>query len=339
MTPPEITAELPAPGPVMLAAARAAAPTRAEHDRLMAAIPAFAMIEQRSPARPVPLGERITVAAFNVERGRYPEAVARLLTDARVDVAMLTEHDIGMVRSDNRHTLSDLATPLGAGYAFAVEFVELGLGDSRERTWHAGKENAIALHGNAVLSRHRLADPARIALDDGGLWFDGVRNGERRIGGRIAAAARLADAARPLWFASVHLESHSDAEDRARQIDWLLRGLDRLAGGAAAVIGGDLNTNLLPTDPAGRAALFDDPSSVEPLFRSLRSAGFDWRAVNTSAPTQRTRQDGTPRPPFNRIDWLAVRGATGLSARNVAAVDATGQAISDHEMIVADIIM
>jgi len=337
MAPPEIAADLPAPGAALIAEARASAPTRAEHDRLTAAITAFGMIEQRPPARSAPVGDRLTVAAFNVERGRHPETAARLLAAARVDAAMLTEHDIGMARSGNRHTLRELAVPLGAGYAFAVEFIELGLGDSRERAWHAGSENAVALHGNAVLSRHRLADPARIALDDGALWFDGARNGERRIGGRMALAARLADAPRPLWLASVHLESHSDAADRQRQIDWLLRGLDRLAGGGAAVIGGDLNTNRLPTGPGALAAILDDPSGVEPLFRSLREAGFDWRTVNTTDATQRTRPDGTPRPPFNRIDWLAVRGVRGVAPRTIAAVDESGQAISDHELIVADI--
>ncbi|MBI3711204.1 MAG: endonuclease/exonuclease/phosphatase family protein [Proteobacteria bacterium] len=337
LSPSRIAAELPAPPPAIIAAARSAPHTREEHDRLSAAIPALATIEQVPPARPAPVGDRITVAAFNVERGSHPEAAARLIADARVDAALLTELDIGMARSGNRHTLRELAGPLGAGYALGVEFVELGLGDSRERAWHAGVENAIGLHGNAVLSRHRLTDPARIALDDGALWFDGARNGERRIGGRMALAARLADGKRPLWLVAVHLESHSDPADRARQIEWLLRGLDRMAGGAAAVIGGDLNTNKLPRDPSGLSALFDNPSAVEPLFERFRSAGFDWRTVNTTEPTQRTRPDGTPRPPFNRIDWLAVRGASGSSPRTVPAVDMTGRVISDHDMIVADI--
>ena len=103
------------------------------------------------------------------------------------------------------------------------------------------------------------------------------------------------------------------------------------------MIGGDLNTNRLPTGPGALAAILDDPSGVEPLFRSLREAGFDWRTVNTTDATQRTRPDGTPRPPFNRIDWLAVRGVRGMAPRTIAAVDDSGQAISDHELIVADI--
>src|SRR5262245_52508971 len=335
--PPEIVVDLAPPGPALIAEARGAAPTRAEHDRFAGLARALGQIEQRPPPRPAPVGARLTVAAFNVERGRHPAEIARLLAAERIDAAMLTEHDFGMARSDNRHTLREVAEAAGAGYAFAVEFVELGLGDSRERGWHAGKENAVALHGNAVLSRHRLADPARIALDDGALWFDGARNGERRIGGRMATAARLADAPRPLWLAAVHLESHSDPADRARQIDRLVRGLDRLADGAAAVIGGDLNTNKLPREPGALAALMDDPSAVEPLFAVFRAAGFDWRAVNTAGPTQRTRPDGTPRPPFNRIDWLAVRGVSGRAPRTVAAVDASGQAISDHELIVCEV--
>ena len=338
LSPLKIASELPSPDPALIAAARATASTRAEHDRLAATIPALSTIELVPPPHPAPVHDKITVAAFNVERGSHPDTVARLIAGAGVDVALLTELDIGMARSGNRHTPREIARHLGAGYVFAVEFVELGLGDSRERAWHAGKQNEIALHGAAIVSRCRLADPARIALDEGGLWFDGVRNGERRIGSRMAVAARLADAAQSLWFASVHLESHSDPQNRARQIEWLVRGLDRLAGGGPAVIGGDLNTNKLPRDPGTLAALMDDPSSIEPLFKVFRTAGFDWRRVNTDEVTQRTRPDGTPKPPFNRIDWLAVRGVAGANARTVAAVNGVGQAISDHDMIVADII-
>ncbi len=42
-------------------------------------------------------------------------------------------------------------------------------------------------------------------------------------------------------------------------------------------------------------------------------------------------------PPFPRLDWLFVRGVTASSPRTVAAVDSKGVAISDHELIAADI--
>lgn len=332
---PEIAAALPVPDAALLAAARRAPPTRAEHDRVAAAVPALSSIELVPPPRPQPAGSRLTVAAFNVERGSHPAEVARLLAAAEADIALLTELDIGMARSGNRHTPAEIAAALDAGYAFAVEFVELGLGDPRERAWHAGSRNAVGLHGNAILSRHRLVDAAVVALDDGGLWFDGARNGERRIGGRIAVAARLAD--QPVWAASVHLESHSDAADRARQIDRLVAALDRASGQGVAVIGGDLNTSSLPAGTNALAAAFDDLAAVEPLFAVLRAGGFGWRAVNTPEATQRTRSDGTPRPPFRRLDWLAVRGLAGAAPRTVPAIDRAGRTISDHDMIVAEV--
>ena len=71
------------------------------------------------------------------------------------------------------------------GYAFGVEFLELDLGDAREREWHAGQSNQLGLHGAAILSPHPLGRPALIRLESDGDWFDG-RHGERRVGGRIA---------------------------------------------------------------------------------------------------------------------------------------------------------
>ena len=87
----------------------------------------------------------------------------RCSTGIGADVVLLTELDVGMARSGNRHTVRELARTMGAGYAFGVEYVELGLGDDREKAWHAGESNAVGLHGNAILSKAPLDASGRRA--------------------------------------------------------------------------------------------------------------------------------------------------------------------------------
>jgi len=208
----------------------------------------FDRLEVRAPPAPAPpAAEQVRVAFWNAERGKDPEQAAERLRGLGADVLLLCELDLGMARSRQRHVTRELAGKLGAGYAFGVEFLELGLGDRNEQAWHAGEDNAAGLHGAAILSPHALHRPALIRLEAGGGWFDGER-GERRVGGRIAVAATLDLAGTPVTLASVHLESHSDPEGRAAQLGLLIAALERYAPGRATLIGGDLNTSTTSRD-------------------------------------------------------------------------------------------
>lgn len=316
---------LPAPDPILLADA-ALAPDDA-HDLFAAQVPALHAVEHRPAPVDRPVPPRLRVAAWNAERLKYHAPSVALLRGA--DVVLLTEADIGMARSGNRHTVRDLAEALGMGWAYGVEFVELGLGDARECQWHADEDNRIGLHGNAILSRHKLLDPVIIPLDAGGTWFAGRSGNQRRLGGRMAIAARL-DTSRPLWLVAAHLESHSDSADRARQGERLVAAIDRLVpAGAGVVLGGDFNTT---------EALGSLEAPEEPLFAVLRDAGFDWRRCNAPGPTQRTRPDGTPVPPFAKLDWLFTRHVAAEAPATIPAVDAAGTAISDHEVVAATVV-
>ncbi|WP_051248645.1 endonuclease/exonuclease/phosphatase family protein [Inquilinus limosus] len=318
---------LPAPDPILLADA-ALAPDDA-HDRFAAQVPALTAVEHRPAPVELPVPPRLRLAAWNAERLKYHAPSAALLRGT--DVVLLTEADIGMARSGNRHTVRDLAEALGMGWAYGVEFVELGLGDARECEWHADEDNRVGLHGNAILSRHPLLDPVIIPLDAGGTWFAGRSGNQRRLGGRMAVAARL-DAPRPLWLVAAHLESHSDAADRARQGERLVAALDRLVpAGAGVVLGGDFNTK----EASGS---LEAPEAEEPLFAVLRDAGFDWRRCNAPGITQRTRPDGTPEPPFARLDWLFTRHVEAEAPETIPAVDAAGAAISDHDAVAATVV-
>jgi len=165
-----------------LTQAREAPATREAHDLLAAHIPALHAIQLTAPPASVPFGSTIRIAAWNAERCKYDRASRRLLEAVGAEVTLLSEMDVGMARSGNRHTVRDLTEPLQQGFAFAVEFVELGLGDSREMRWHAGQSNTFSLHGNAIMSRSRLADVFVVPLDEGGTWFKQQRCGSAAAG-------------------------------------------------------------------------------------------------------------------------------------------------------------
>ncbi len=158
---------------------------RETHARLVAEFTAFRHLEAGAPPKSSSApGRTARIAFWNTERCRHIEPSAELLSRVGADVTLLCEMDFGMARSGQLHTTRAVAGRLSQGHAFALEFVELGLGDQRERARHAGQENTAGLHGAAIVSPHSLVRPAVMRLDDNGDWFDGER-GEARIGGRI----------------------------------------------------------------------------------------------------------------------------------------------------------
>ena len=74
-----------------------------------------------------------------------------------------------------------IATDLGAGYAFGVEFVELSLGDAAEQREAGDLHNVSGLHGNAIVTRASLGRP-------GGR--PSARHRPRLVRDRLAAAPR-----------------------------------------------------------------------------------------------------------------------------------------------------
>ena len=344
----ETRARSPTVSPARRAALAALGTEAAAHDGAAGGLDVLQCIEVVPPPEPPPTPAHVLRVAFwNAERAKYLEASADLLRAAAADVVLLCEMDLGMARSGQHHTTRRLADALGLGYVFGVEFVELGLGDARERKWHAGDENRQGLHGGAILAGRELDRPALIRIDAGGTWFDGSRD-EPRIGGRIAVAGKLEVGGQSVAFVSTHLESHSDPDDRAKQTRALLDAMDDYHGDGPVILGGDFNTTsasflALNGDPGKKELERADPSRFllpvphEPLFEVLRARGYDWAACNTAHATQRTRPDGTPEPPHGRIDWFFTRGLVSREPATIAAIDSAGTAISDHELIAVTI--
>src|SRR6185437_1511392 len=70
--------------------------TREAHTSAHAQVPAFRQIELQQANGP-PAAGPLRVAAWNLERCLYPAASARILQRNRVDLALLTEMDIGVL--------------------------------------------------------------------------------------------------------------------------------------------------------------------------------------------------------------------------------------------------
>jgi endonuclease/exonuclease/phosphatase family metal-dependent hydrolase len=334
-----IVPDLPAPDSAVLEEARIASARQrqAAHGSLVGRIPALNAVEQRPPANPLPWPGSIRVAAFNAQRLKDRPAARRLMEQACAQVTLFSEVDLGMARSGNTHNIRSLIGGAGEGYVYGVEFVELDLGGADEIAQCAGQSNAHGLHGNAIVTGLALERPCLIPLEENGLWFPGINGFQRRIGGRMALAARVAQAPRPLWIVSTHLESKTDPADRQAQIRALLRALDEIAPGEACVIGGDFNTKALPRGESERHLLLDAPERTEPLFADLQEAGFEWRHANLALPTQTPGPTNKHEPPFGKLDWLVARGVEVSNPQVIRAVDEQGRAVSDHEMIVADL--
>ena len=287
-----------------------------------------------------------TITFWNVERGRHPDEQAALLRERNAAAHLLCELDLGMARTDQRHTTRDLAERLGAGYAYGVEYLELGLGDEKEQEEHAGEQNRNGLHGGAILSPCPVERLALARLDTNGRWFDESR-GQRRVGGRIAVLATLIIDRQPVTLVTVHLESHGNPEHRAEGTTVLLNAIDAYAEDQPVLIGGDFNTSTLARNwsgavvrgPALSVERAVDPIAFEPLFEILRQRGYGWELANDlTKPTQRWDPVAPKRPGSpGKLDWFFTRGLDVLDAATLPALDPTGAIISDHDLLTVTI--
>lgn len=313
---------------------------RETHRKLVGEVQALRLLETGGGAVGTGTGP-LRVAYWNVQRFHHFDACCALIRRMSPDVLLLGELDIGMARTDQRHCLREAAMSLRSNYVFGTEFLELGLGDEKERRRYAGRRNDSGLHGNGILSPLRLESPALIRLETDGDWFDGG-HGERRVGGRCAVAASIAMGARRIVLVSVHLESHSGPALRAEQMRRLFDAVDQFAPGQPVVIGGDLNTSTFTRTTTAQkldreAAVREDPRRVieperhEPLFEVARARGYEWQAANAFGPTERVPAGETAI--LGHIDWFLVRGLRVSESAIVPAIDEQGNLISDHEMI------
>ena len=89
-------------------------PTREAHAAAHASVAAFHQIERRQPTTPAASANSIRIAAWNLERCLYPDAAARVLQRNHVDIALLTEMDVGVLRTGQAHTIGRIAAQLAS---------------------------------------------------------------------------------------------------------------------------------------------------------------------------------------------------------------------------------
>jgi endonuclease/exonuclease/phosphatase family metal-dependent hydrolase len=317
------------------------------------------------------------IAAWNVRRGTAYEGVLRQLNHdpvlARADVLLLTELDNGMARSGNRHVALDLARALGMHAAFVPCYLNLTKGNGDERS--AEGENALGLHGNAILSRHPLAALRVHSLANGRDKLSGV---ERRIGCQRGLTAEVALPGLPLAVTCLHLDAHASRAHRSLQMRQVLAETATLT--LPHLIGGDWNTTTFDCQSGTAAALnfagrlgrvldrrFEDDhlhperECERPLFEALDRAGFDLDSCNVAgAPTWyfdpgedlgalhawlprwapsvlRWALRRTGGRSLFKIDWLAARGLVCSAPQVLADLSHAGARVSDHDPIVVDV--
>ena len=225
---------------------------RSRHDALFDSLPLLRQIELGGPApRRNAIPGPARVLFWNTERLRHIATISQIIQAEKPDVMLLCEIDRGMARSGNADRVAVIAETLGTGYAFAVEFVELDLGDVHEKRDHAGEVTRNGMHGAAVLSDAALLQPFLIRIDRRGDWFGEVRE-EPRIGGTIAVGCTITVAGVAVLMVNVHLESHDDPAGRAADMRRLLEQVEGLSQGGPVILGGDFNTST--TNRAERAA-------------------------------------------------------------------------------------
>ena len=316
----------------------------AEHRQAVVDAGCFDVVEVGGP-RTEPVDRPVRVVAANLERGRRLDDWVELLAGTGADVVLVSEADGGMARSGNRYVARELADRLGMSFAFAVEFLELGLGSPDERAaLPDGARNEFGAHGGAVLSRVGLERAAAVRFEFDGGWYE-PDGPEPRVGGRCAVLATVGG----IVVVAPHLESHGGPRGRARQVADLLDLVDGYAEGRPVVVGGDLNTHTL--DLSGEEAadgqdavadgLGDDfsderflrPFAWEPLFAAAEARGYRWDTANADEPTHRTEDRGGPVRGKLNLDWFLTRDVVATDPEVIPVLAADGSALSDHELI------
>lgn len=306
-------------------------PDRLQPSELNHLAPVLGLIEvDNAIARTGPAPEALRVIAWNIERGRrWREAVQLIQSHPALqhpDIVLLSEMDLGMARSGNDHTTREMAKALGLNYAFAIEYVELGGGDSAERELY-GTGRTHGYHGNAVLARYPLHNVRALRFPGIERWYG---SDQHRLGGRVAVFADLTVDGTTVTLVSTHYESGL-AEHAARELEsrMVLAELRASGNPQQVIFGGDLNT-----------------IHTRPAVLRFREAGFEVDRVNLlDSPTSQRLKDGKVTRVGAHIDYILTRGFEPVRSEHSPAVvmaaypnTPAGTYIGDHAAIAVELV-
>lgn len=299
--------------------------TVAAHDAHMAGLACMTTLEHTPAPAPGPLSFPLTVATWNLERCLFPAESAAKIATTGAQLVLLSEMDKGMARTAQAHTTQEVADSLGMGFAYGVEFIELGLGSETERDFCRDNHNALGFHGNAILAQ-AMERPFLLRLAGARQWF--LQGGDQpRMGERMAIGAMIPTEAGPMVAISTHLESNADAPARAAQVAGLIDALEAGFPGLPVIIGGDLNTG---NHIGGN---WRD----ETLFALAATRGFAAHGGPEGQMT--TRPSLITRWPDRamKLDWFLTRGVQVERSWIEPSPDGNGRPLSDHDMVVLTI--
>jgi len=300
----------------------------------------------------------VRVVEWNIERGTNLVGIIDVLNSHPVlrfsDLLLLNELDDGMTRSGDVNVPFELSKAIEAHAVFGIEYLELTKGVGHEANLPG--ENSRALHGNAILTRHKISRPEIVPLPRCENNFEGK---ERRIGGRIGILLNIDIAGTMLTVGNTHLDVVNTPRCRGKQMRAMLEAVDlRLRAESpenqVAIVGGDLNTHtfargnrlramqntaiILNSGRRRLARRLSQPEAREPAIREFKNFGFSTDGFNDHKATSRTivsSLDDTARLPgavkwwINRrvpreglllefrLDWMAARGLRPLVAGEI----------------------
>src|SRR6266853_4435744 len=189
--------------------------------------------------------QTIRVVNWNIDRGLRLQEVADFLESQQADLLTLQEVDLNAKRTLCRNIAEELARRLGMNYVFGREFEELT----------QGSRTSPAYHGQATLSRWRLANPRVIRFRRQSnfwrpRWFlPRTEPFQERLGGRIALVTEIEGAGRRLTVYNLHLESRGNHDIRLAQMEEVLEDVKKQAPQSPTLIAGDLNFDASSTSP------------------------------------------------------------------------------------------
>jgi endonuclease/exonuclease/phosphatase family metal-dependent hydrolase len=322
-----------------------------------------------------PAKDRYRVLAWNIERGARLEGQLQAFREhpylRDCDVLLLSEVDVGMARSGNRHVARELACQLGMHYAFVPCYLSLVKGSGLERKVQG--DNDLGLHGNAILSRYPICRPRILRLRNG---IDKMAGREKRLGSQAVVITEVRFPNYHITAACVHLDAQSTQRHRRDQMRAIL---DAVEENAPVLLGGDWNSTTYNSSRAFHAIMgfwlrvmmgvdnvitnhYLHPYSrfERELFDLLEARGFDYRECNIpgeytisySVDDPRARQslgDWVPWWCFAfirwalrnhggkcplKIDWFASRGMRTLNPTVIHDIrEGRAVPLSDHDAI------
>jgi endonuclease/exonuclease/phosphatase family metal-dependent hydrolase len=288
----------------------------------------------------------LRIVVWNIERGTQLEGIIEALNHHTVlryaDLLLLNELDEGMLRSGNRNVPEELSRALSAHAIYGVEYLEFTKGTGEELQLPGN--NTTALHGNAIVTRHRFANPRMLRLPRCENNFESL---ERRIGGRLGIFVDLEIGDARLLATTAHLDVVNTPACRARQLRAALEAIEarrqrETNSPVKIILGGDFNTHTFARGGPFRTLkntlriLGSNPQRLaqslmkkERAVKELESFGYEVEALNDGLPTSSSLVSGLndksslPAPirwwamrrvgPEGirlelRLDWLAARG-------------------------------